>query len=448
VDTIAMRDRFPTVTDSRRASLPADLRGASRLAIDLTLLVTELVETMHHNIARVPGIAGRATFAPTRGITGLVYRSVRGITQLTGWGIDTALAPLAPLLRDRSGWPGRDVVISALNGVLGDHLEASSNPLAIPMRLRIGGEPLALTAAGIAAAIPQPRDRVVVMVHGLCMSDLQWNRQSRDCGQALARDLRADTLYLHYNSGRHISTNGAEFAAVLEQLVASWPVPLHELILVGHSMGGLVIRSAYAAAECSAFRWPRLLRALAFLGTPHHGAPLERGGQGLDLLLAASPYTAAFTRLGRLRSAGITDLRHGSILDRDWQGRDRFLHRADLREPRPLPAAVPCFAIAASLSKAAPTGRRAARGDGLVPVASALGRHPDPRMRLDFAPAHQWVAYDVAHLDLLSNPAVYAQLQRWLMQSLSGGTRSGAASLRPDAAGGRPPRRARRRSPA
>jgi hypothetical protein len=443
-----MRDRYPTSTDSRRPSLPSDVRGASRLAIDLTLLVTELVETMHHNIARAPGIAGRATFAPTRGITGLVYRSVRGITRLTGWGIDSALAPLVPLLRDRSGWPGRDVTIAALNGVLGDHLEASNNPLAIPMQLRFGGEPLALTAAGIAAAIRDPRHRVVVMVHGLCMSDLQWNRQSRDCGQALARDLGADTLYLHYNSGRHISTNGAEFAALLEQLATTWPVPLSELVLVGHSMGGLVIRSACAAAERGAFRWPHRLRALACLGTPHHGAPLERGGQGLDLLLAASPYTAAFTRLGRLRSAGITDLRHGSILDQDWQGRDRFLHRADLRLPQSLPDAVPCFAIAGSLSKTAPTGHRAARSDGLVPVASALGRHADPRMSLGIAPAHQKVAFGVGHLDLLSDPAVYAQLQRWLAQSLSDSALTRSTSAPAGATGGPPPRSARRRSPA
>jgi hypothetical protein len=399
---------------SPRPSLPSDARGASRLVIDLTLLVTELVETMHHNILRRPGIVGRATFEPTRGLTGLVYRSVRGITRLTGWGIDTTLAPLVPLLRAKSGWPGREAVVAALNGVLGDHLEASGNPLAIPMRLRIGGAPLELTAVAIAAAIPKPRGRVVVMVHGLCMSDLQWHREGRDLGRELAADLGADALYLHYNSGRHVSINGAELAALLEQLVTSWPVPLTELVLVGHSMGGLVVRSACVAAGGEASRWIRSLRALVFLGTPHHGAPLERGGQGLDLLLAASPYTAAFTRLGRLRSAGITDLRHGSILEQDWTGRDRFRHRADPRQPQPLPAAVPCFAIAASLSRAAPTGTRAARGDGLVPIASALGRHADPRMSLDFPPARQWVAYGVGHLDLLCSPAVYGQLRRWL----------------------------------
>jgi len=400
---------------SQKPSLLSDVRGASRLAIDLTLLVTELVETMHHNIVRRPGLLGRATFEPTGGVTGLVYRSVRAVTRLVGGGLDAALVPLVPLLGGSEGWPGRDTVIAALNGVLGDYLEASNNPLAFPMQLRSGGNALALTPAQIAAIIPQPRGSAVVMVHGSCMSDLQWNRQSHDYGQALASDLGANSLYLRYNSGRHISTNGAEFAALLQQLVAHWPVPLNELVLVGHSMGGLVIRSACAAAESGAHEWPKLLRALVFLGTPHHGAPLERGGQGVDLLLAASPYTAAFSRLGRLRSAGITDLRHGSIHDQDWEGRDRFAHRADLRQPQPLPATVPCFAIAGSLSKVASRSGRAARGDGLVPVASALGQHGDPRMDLNFAPARRWVAHGTGHLDLLSSPAVYRQLQRWLL---------------------------------
>jgi alpha-beta hydrolase superfamily lysophospholipase len=399
-----------------KPSLWSDARGASRLVVDLTLLVTELVETMHHNIARRPGVFGQATFERTQGVTGLVYRSVRGVTHLVGGGIDAALAPLGPLTGGTAGtWPGRRTVIAALNGVLGDYLDGSHNPLALPMQLCIGGEPLALTRAGIAEAIPHPRTCAVVLVHGLCMGDLQWNRESHDHGEALARDLGANALYLRYNSGRHVSTNGTELAALLHQLVESWPIPLCELVLVGHSMGGLLIRSAYAAAESGAHRWKKLLRALVFVGTPHHGAPMERGGQGIDLLLAASPYTAAFTRLSRLRSAGITDLRHGSVLDSDWRGRDRFGCRADLRQPQPLPAAVPCFAIAGSLSKATPRNGRAARSDGLVPVASALGRHRDPRRDLGFAPRRQWVAYGTGHLDLLSSLAVHRQLQRWLL---------------------------------
>lgn len=397
-----------------KPSLPSDARGASRLAIDLTVLVTDLVETMHHNIARRPGPLGRPTFEPAGGLTGFVYRRVRGVTRLVGSAIDTALAPLVPLFGGGSDWPGRDAVVAALNGVFGDYLDETGNPLATPMQFRLDGAQLELEPAKIAAALPAARSRIVVMVHGLCMNDRQWSRGGQDHGQCLARDLDADALYLRYNTGRHISTNGAELDALLGRLRSAWPVPLSEIVLVGHSMGGLVLRSACAAAQRNGSQWNAALRALVFLGTPHHGAPLERGGHGVDLLLAASPYTAAFTRLGRLRSAGITDLRHGSLRDRDWAGRDAFARGADTRQPLPLPAGVDCYAIAGSLGKALPSGGRA-RSDGLVPVGSALGRHADPRMDLQFAPERTRVAYGTGHLDLLASTAVYRQMLRWLV---------------------------------
>jgi pimeloyl-ACP methyl ester carboxylesterase len=401
-------------------SLVSDARGAGRLAVELTLLATEVVETMHHNIARRPGVLSRPTFERTRGVTGFVYRSVRGVTRLVGAGLDAALVPLVPLLTGANGWPGREPVVAALNGVLGDWLESTANPLATAMQLRTGGQPLDPTPAGIAETIPKPRSRVVVMVHGLCMSDLQWTRRAHDHGRALARDLEADVLYLRYNSGRHVFANGAAFAALLEQLVASWPVTLDELVLVGHSMGGLVIRSACAAAERHDRAWIGRLRALVFLGTPHHGAPMERGGQRVDLLLAGSPYTAAFTRLSRLRSAGITDMRHGTVLASDGKARDRFAHRADSRQPLPLPAGVPSFAIAGSRAKVAPRRGDKVPGDGLVPVASALGLHRDPGMTLGFAPTRRFVAYGTGHLDLLSSAEVYRRLRRWLRGQPSG----------------------------
>jgi hypothetical protein len=150
------------------------------------------------------------------------------------------------------------------------------------------------------------------------------------------------------------------------------------------------------------------------LGTPHHGAPLERGGHWIDQLLGATPYTLPFTRLGRIRSAGITDLRHGSLLDEDWEGKDRFAHGNDTRRPVPLPAGVKCYAIAATSGKS--TGDLGGRvlGDGLVPVASALGRHKDPRLTLAIPPEQQKIVFETKHLDLLSSGDVYEQIRAWL----------------------------------
>jgi PGAP1-like protein len=396
----------------------SDLRGAARLAVDLTVLVTDMVETMHHNIARRPGVLGRGTLEPARGFTGFVYRRVRGMTRLVGGTVDAVLAPLVSPLAETSEWPGRAAVLGALNGVLGDHLEATGNPLATPMHFRLGGVPLPLARREIAARLRHPRQRVLVMVHGLCTTDTIWSRQSNDHWQRLAQDMQADALYLRYNSGRHISTNGAELAALLEKLVEAWPGRLRELVLVGHSMGGLVIRSACAAGDASGHEWLRRLRALVFLGTPHQGAPLERVGHGVHMLLAGSPYTIALTRLGGLRSAGITDLRHGSLLDRDWMGRDRFARDGYLHHAQPLPRGVPAFTIAGSLSKRATDRDRTPYGDGLVPVASALGLHPDRSMAVAFPSTRRWIAYRTGHLDLLSSDAVYEHAKHWLADAM------------------------------
>jgi pimeloyl-ACP methyl ester carboxylesterase len=389
-----------------------DLRGASRLAVDAVAGVAALVEELHHGIASLAPIVGAAPAGRPRGITGLVYRSVRGITRAVGFGLDVTLAQLAPLLGARASTPRREAVLAALNGVLGDHLAASGNPLAIAMRLRAGGRPLMLEREALTAACPAATGRVVVLVHGLCMNDLQWQRDGHDHGAALARELQFTPLYLHYNSGLRVSTNGREFATLLERLVDAWPVPVEELVIVGHSMGGLVARSACHAARRARQRWPQRLAKLVFLGTPHHGAALERAGNRVDLLAAISPYTKPFARLGRLRSAGIQDLRHGNLLDADWQARPAS-HPHDARRHVPLPAGVACFALAAT-RRAAPGGTGRLPGDGLVSVRSALGQHADPRRALAIPPAQHCICYGLDHFDLLSSRDVYRHLRRWL----------------------------------
>jgi pimeloyl-ACP methyl ester carboxylesterase len=398
----------------RKTSIPSDLRGASRLATDATLQATRLVETMHHNIARTPGVLGRPTLAPTRGITGLVYRSVRGLTRLVGSSVDASLAALEPLLGAGSSWAGRDTVLAVLNGVLGDHLESSGNPLAIEMQLRHDGVPLELTPQGLAGALPGATGKVAVLVHGLCMGDRQWTRKGHDHGQALARDLGYTPVYVRYNSGLHVSSNGRRLASLLEALTSSWPLPIEDLAIIGHSMGGLVARSAVHYGRRGRRRWPGQLRRMIFIGTPHHGAPLERGGAWVDMLFGASPYTVAFTQLGRMRSAGVTDLRHGSLLDDDWKGADRFALAEDRRHVVPLPRGVACYAIAGVAGESTTGAGARLIGDGLVPLASALGRHRDARRRLAIAEDRQWIGEKTGHLDLLSSHRVYRRLRQWL----------------------------------
>lgn len=353
---------------------PHALRGASRLAVDATTGVTRLVEAMHAEITRLPLTAPRDT---TSGITGLVYRSIRGVTRLVGGGLDVSLAALTPLLGQAA--PDKaSAALAALNGVLGDYLEDTGNPLATPMSLH----PLVPGASG----------PPLVLLHGLCMNEAQWRREGADFPAALAQ-MGYQPLGLRYNSGRAIWRNGAELATLLDDI----PGPL---TLVGHSMGGLVARSA--VAQAARRRWRRRLRTLVTLGTPHQGAPLERGGQQVQQLLAISAYSRPLALLAGRRSAGIRDLRHASLLEAD----------AGKASALPLPPGLTCYAVAATTAKK-PTGSPARwLGDGLVPVASALGQHRSPARRLAFTDTALFTG--LGHLGLQTDAAVLAQLEAWL----------------------------------
>jgi len=393
---------------------PSDIRGFSRLTVEATLGLTDMVEAMHHNIARAPELLGTPTQEPTKGITGLVYESVRAITRLIGNGVDTMLAQFIPLLGDRHSSFEREAVLAALNGVLGDHLAASDNPLTIPMRLRRNGQALELDRHALAASIPQPSGKVLVLVHGLCMNDQHWRRNGHDHGAALAMELGYTHIYLHYNTGLHVSINGRAFADLIEALLQCWPVPVEELAIIGHSMGGLVSRSACYYGALARHMWLGRLRTIVFLGTPHHGALLERSGNWLNMMLGISPYSAAFAHLGKMRSAGITDLRYGSLLNEDWEDRDRFAHTCDQRRPVPLPSSVQCYTIGATTGKTPANLHAEILGDGLVPLRSALGYHMDPHLDLAFPDTQQWIGYGMNHLDLLDRREAYEQIRRWL----------------------------------
>jgi hypothetical protein len=390
----------------------SDLHGIQRLASDATVGVTDLVEAVHHTILRTPGILGKSPAGRTRGITGFVYRSVRGVTRFVGGGLDVLLEQLVRLVGDDYTSPEREAVLAALNGVLGDYLAATRNPLALPMRLHANGLPLDISRDALVTAVPQPGTHLLVLVHGLCRNHLQWARGGHDHGVALARDLGCTPLYLHYNSGRHISENGRELADLMQALVLEWPHPIRRLSVLGHSMGGLVARSACHYGALANHGWVARLEDLVFLGSPHFGSPLERAGTLADFLIEASPYTAPFARPGKVRSAGVRDLGHGYLRDEDWQaasGRQRAAHAA-----LPLPPGVRCHAMAASLQQRPGKPGARLRGDGLVPVDSALGRSSDAARDLGLPDERRWIGYAMGHFDLLARADAYARIRDWL----------------------------------
>ncbi len=388
-----------------------DLRGATRLAVEATRGITELVEAMHRTILGGPEVLGRPLEGPARMALGPIYGGIRAVTKLVGDGIDGALAQLAPLLSPSAPAEQFGAARAVLCGVLGDYLCATGNPLAITMALRHAGTPLVLEREAVTAGLGQPSGKIVVLVHGSCVDDLRWHRDGHDHGAALAETLGCTSIYLHYNSGLHISSNGHGFALLLEQLTAAWPVPIDSIVVVGHSMGGLVARSACEVGETEGHTWRRHLTKLVCLGSPHHGAPLERGGNWIDFALGISRYSAPLARLGKIRSAGVTDLRFGIVRAADWADRDRFERGADPRTPLPLPAGVACYAVAGTLTK-----QLSARlqGDGLVPVDSALGRGASPALDLGFPEDRRWIAVGTSHIDLLSSADVYAKLLSWV----------------------------------
>lgn len=384
----------------------ADLRGFARMTIDAAGSITDVVEKMHRTVQLRPGPLGDSATDRPGGITGLVYRCVREGIGLAGGTIDAGLSGVSALLPDGEQSPALDAYRSAANGVYGDYLLRTKNPLAIDMSLRHQGR--AINIHEPSHVIGQrsdasPGNKLLVLLHGLCMNDQQWNRDGHDHGAVLAEELGYLPLYSRYNSGLPVASNGRLLADMLETLIGNWTRPLDEVVIMGHSMGGLVARSACHHASQAGHAWPQYLRKLVFLGTPHHGAPLERGGHILDLAMDVSPYSMPLTSLSKARSAGITDLRHGAVS----AGNDIV----------PLPPGVECYAAAAVLAtKRSPLSERLI-GDGLVPLDSALGRHRNKQRILPIPTNRQWVGYGMGHLELINHPEAYRQISAWLQET-------------------------------
>jgi alpha-beta hydrolase superfamily lysophospholipase len=391
---------------------PDELRALSRLGFGELADAVGGIGAVHRAISdrvfRHVGPGARAAQVGHDAISAGVYAGLRGAVRLAGAGVARA-APAA----DLSGTPRGSLVVGVLNGLRGDALEAEASPLHQPMTVRAGGRAVPPETAALAAAFPAARPRLAVFLHGLMETERSWRFGGGETyGRRLERDLGVTAVELRYNSGRHISENGRSLADLLEALCAAWPVEVEEIALVGHSMGGLVARSACHRAAGERMAWVRHVRHVVSLGSPHMGAPLAQAVHYAGCALHTVPETRPFGNLLRRGSAGIRDLRQGSLVDEDWLDRDpHALRAAACREVPLLDGATHCF-VAATVTRSArhPVGRLL--GDALVLEASASGRHRT--RRLPFRAEDGMHLGGAHHLALLNHPAVYARLRAWL----------------------------------
>ena len=395
-----------------------EVRGAAGVASEAVDIVSRPVQATHTAISdtvfgalRLAGL-GRVS-APVRvmhdGITAGVYAAVRGIGKLAGTGIGAA-ATLAQEARGGGDFrpitsrPGGAVVAGAINGLVGDHMVALDNDLAVPMTLftaTLADDPahahaeLPRTPEEIRAAVRDHPDRdlghLVVFVHGLGETEHAWRvgaEQSAGEGyaEAVASHLGAVPLLLRYNSGLRIADNGAALSMLLTDTVASWPVPVRRIDVVGHSMGGLVLRHACHHAVETGTPWVPAVRRMVYLGSPHRGAPLAHGVDHLSRGLARWSRSRAWSEFLDRRSVGIHDLVAG-------------VSETDV----PLLAGATHHGVAACLTASAHHPLANVLGDLLVPVDSARGALTD----VETLPSSH-------HFHLLNDPDVHAHLLRWL----------------------------------
>jgi pimeloyl-ACP methyl ester carboxylesterase len=306
-------------------------------------------------------------------------------------------------------------LIGVIDGLIGDELERKRSVLQEPMSVRVDGHVVACRQTALQRAFPRATRRIVVFVHGLMGTEFPWGWWAAEnggtYGTRLARDLDLTPVYVRYNTGRHISENGRSLAELLEELASAWPTQLDEIAVIGHSMGGLVSRSAcHQAAELD-HGWVRRVRHVISLGSPHMGAPLAQGVHYAASGLYQLPETRPLAGLLRRRSGGIRDLRYGSLVDEDWRDQDPDVLRAKACKEVPLlDGAIHCF-VAATIMKAANHPLSRLIGDLLVLQPSASGRSRSRRIPFEaeygmhLGPAH--------HLALLNHPMVYERLREW-----------------------------------
>ena len=401
---------------SERAAAVSALSGA---VVEVARAVEDVQRAVGDRVLGTLGPSSARPAAAHRGATAAVHASIRGTTRL----VDLVSAPLLaasapadarPLDQTRRG----ALALGALGSAWGDRLRGRTAALAPPMSVRSQGRPLALDPAALAATHPLASPTVVVFVHGLGGTEHAWGGEDSFAAR-LSEETGASCVQVRYTTGRHIHANGQDLDLLLADLAGSWPVSVRRLVLVGHSMGGLVLRSAIHAGTDAGSVWVPLVSDVFHLGSPHRGAPLERWAAATAAGLRRLPETAPLARLLDTRSAGVKDLRHGAIVAADWAGTDPDRDRQDHVGDVPLLPTARHYFVAATLTRRRDALLAELLGDVMVPPSSATGQGADQR-RTAFPTDGARHVGRAHHLDLLDHPEVYAMIREVLTPSCPG----------------------------
>jgi hypothetical protein len=300
-------------------------------------------------------------------------------------------------------------VQSMVNGLWGDALGPYGDHLEIPMAVRDHSGASVVIPTDLGTVFPGATGHLVILVHGLVETERCWEGSEGEPGlvEALGEHSLLTPVSIRYNSGLRISDNGPQLASLLEELCADWPIPIETISLVGHSMGGLVIRSACEAAEATNQRWIEDVGDVVTLGTPHAGSPLEKAANVAAWALAFAPDTRPLADFLNGRSGGIKDLRFGAIMEDDWSGTDPDALLRNTVGDHPLPSGIRHHFVAgvATADSAHPLG--ATVGDLVVRTNSATGRR-------NLSPTNVAVLGGLRHLDLPRDPVVAGRVMAWL----------------------------------
>ena len=422
-------------------------RGFIDLVFDVVEETTNLVERTHDAVVErsvrrfAPVEPAKSTAEIVTGvqkaISSVTFESIRVVNGVTRLAVNAA-ADVAEAGLEQSAEPGStdlatpiqssaagtvswyvDYAQASINGFWGDHLERKNSRLDLGMTLRHHGRHLPATPEAFANAFPNPTPKLCVFVHSLAATEWLWSLSSEahygdpdvTFGTRLRDELGYTPIYLRYNTGLHISENGKRLAKMLSEVLEAYPVPVDEIALVGHSMGGLVARSAAHYGAEHGEPWADRLRHVACIGSPHLGAPLEKAVNVLTHVLkrveAAGAQVPA--QLLDARSAGVKDLRYGYTIEEEWAGRDPDEVFADARRNIPLVEGVGYYFLAATISRDPEHPLGQLLGDLMVRLPSAIGEHPEPARKIHFSGGTVFPGMN--HIHIANHPDVYDALR-------------------------------------